>query len=153
MTHQESTTPDINLRLLTLERGNRRLGGLVVLLVLMALAQTAWHLMPDPGVVSARRFVLKHRGGVPRGDFSIREDGTAAFRINNPAGEARAVWALRRDGTLSLRMTGPNHQTRVELFVDPSGRPNVSLCGDDGRSRAVLFVDAENRAELKYLHR
>jgi hypothetical protein len=153
MTHQESATPDLNLRLLALERGNRRLGGLVVLLVLMALAQTAWHLLPGPGVVSAHRFVLKHRGQAPRGEFSIWQDGTPAFRINNSNGEARALWTMRKDGALSLRMNGPNHQTRVEMYVDPSGLPSVAVCGDDGRSRAVLFVDAENRAELKHVQR
>ncbi|MEO5618478.1 MAG: hypothetical protein ABIS67_11945 [Candidatus Eisenbacteria bacterium] len=153
MTIQESPTSNENLRILALERGNRRLSGLVVLLLLMALAQTAWHLLPGPGVVAAHRFVLKQRGGVPRGEFSIWKDGTPAFRINNPSGEARALWALRQDGTLSLRMTGPNHHTRVEMYVDPSGRPHVTLYGDDGRSRAVLFVDAANRAELKYLER
>ena len=151
MNPQESTGPDVNLRILALERGNRRLGGLVVLLVLVALAQTAWLLLPGPGVVSAHRFVLKQNGGIPRGEFSIWADGTPAFRINNPAGEARALWALRKDGTLNLRMTGPNHHTRVELSVSPAGEPHVALFGDDGRSRAVLHVNAANLAELKYL--
>jgi len=142
-----------NQRLQTLERSNRRLGGLVVLLVIMAAVQTAWHLLPGPPVVAAERFVVKRRGGPTRGEFYLWSDGTPALRLNNERGEARALMALRQDGTLSLRMNDPRHVTRVEMFVDPDGLPHVALYGNDGRSRANLVVDAENRAELKFPQR
>jgi len=141
---------DWNQRLTDLERSNRRLGGLVVLLVLMAAVQTAWHLLPGPPVVAAERYLLQRRGSVPVGEFSIWKDGTPAFRLNNDEGEARALMTLRRDGTLALRMTDASHQTRVEMSVDPEGLPRVSVFGRDGRSRANLVVDAEDRAELQF---
>ncbi len=150
MNDSQAPPPEWSRRLDALERRNRRLSGLVTLLVIMAFVQTAWHLMPAPEMVSARRFVLKERGRPNRGEFSIWQDGTPAFRINNANGEARALWALRKDGTLSLRMSDARFQTRAELFVTPEGLPHLSLYGDDGRSRAVLWVNRENLPELKY---
>jgi len=144
---------DANDRLDKLERRCQRLRGLVVLLILMAGVQIAWNMMPAPDSVSARRFVLKARSGMPRGEFSIWPDGTPAFRINNDKGEATALWAMRQDGTLNLKMNDVHHTTRVEVGVDPAGLPYVSLFGSDGRSRARLHVDAEERAEIEYPQR
>ena len=149
MSTGETPDPDWSRRLRALERENQRLGGLVVLLVLVAIAHTVWHLMPGPGVVTAQRFVLKPPGAPPRGEFSLWGDGTPALRLNNQRGEARALWALRKDGTLSLRMSDTNFTTRVEMFVDPAGLPKVALYGIDGRSRAQLVVDETNRGELR----
>jgi len=150
MNEMEAAPNEWSRRILALERQNRRLHGLVVLLVLMALVQTAWHLLPGAPVISAERFVVKRRGGPPRGEFSLWQDGTPAFRINNEKGEARALWALRRDGTLSLRMNDVHHMTRVEMLVDPDGLPRVALYGSDGRSRANLYVNDANQADLMY---
>lgn len=142
-----------NERIAALERQVQRLRGMVLLLILMAAVQIVWHLMPGPDAVSARRFVLKQRGAPPRGEFSLWDDGTPAFRINNERGEALALWALRKDGRLSLRMSDAEHTNRIEMGVDPEGTPYLTLSGNDGRSRARLGVDAQNHASLDYPQR
>lgn len=135
-----------NERLLRLERRNQRLTGLVVLLVLVAMVQTVWHLMPGPKVVFANRFVLSRGQEPPRGEFSMWEDGTPALRFNNEKGEARALWAFRKDGTLSLRMSDARFTSRLEVEVDPAGLPRVTLYGADAHPRASLAVNSGDQA-------
>jgi hypothetical protein len=153
MNPDPTPAPEWMDRLQSLERRSHRLHGVIVLLILLALVQTAWHFMPGPEVLAASRFVVKKRGGPVRAEMSVWADGTPCFRLNNARGEARALWALRQDGTLSLRMSDHQFNTRVEMMVEPDDTPRIALYGSDGRSRANLRVDSENRAELSYPQR
>lgn len=148
MSNSESAVVEMTARVQRLERSNQRLFGLVVLLVLAAFVQTAWHYLPNPGPIAATRFVLKQRGGPPRGEFSLWQDGTPAFRINNDRGEARALFTLRRDGTLSLKMTDRRFTTRLEMLVQPDGNPRVALYGEDGHSRANVWIDGDGHGRF-----
>jgi len=134
-----------NGRLERLERRQRRILGVVVLLLLVALTETAGRFLPGPPWVSATHFVLRKGSAPPRGEFALWEDGSPAFRLNNARGEARALWAYRNDGTLSLRMSDEHFNTKVEMSVDPAGQPAITLFGSDGHTRARLWVDSTDR--------
>jgi hypothetical protein len=149
MTEIEAPADGWNERIVRLERRNQRMTGVVVLLVIVALTQTVWNLMPGSSTISATHFVLRKGSGPPRGEFYLWDDGTPALRLNNPNGEARALWALRSDGTLSLRLSDAGFIPRAEMSVDPGGLPAITLSGSDGRSHARLSVNAGNQALLE----
>jgi hypothetical protein len=143
MTSSDSPSPDLAGRVARLESANRRLFGIVVLLLMTAFLQTFWHFLPAPGFLVAQGIFIKKGNSPPRAELSIWNDGTPAFRLNDDLGQARALFALRRDGNLSLHLTDSSFTSRLELLVSPDGTPHVALYGRDGHSRIHLWVDPE----------
>jgi hypothetical protein len=148
MITNEPTSGALAERVARLERSNQRLYGVVVLLIAAAALQTFWHFLPTPGIVVAKRFMLRPPSGPVRAELALWDDGTPALRLNNDRGEARAILALRRDGNLGLRLTDDHFNNRLELNVGPDGTPRVGLSGPDGKSRADLWVDAANSGHV-----
>ena len=149
MAMTDPAAPDWNERITRLEQRNQRMLGLVVLLVLIAMTQTVWNLMPGSQFLVAHHFVLRQGSNPPRGEFYLWDDGTPALRLNNEKGEARALWSLRKDGTLSLRMSDARFATRLEMQVDPAGLPRVALYGSDGHPHASLSLNSGDQALLE----
>jgi hypothetical protein len=139
---------EMTARIQRLERSHQRLHGLVVLLVLAAFVQTAWHYLPAAGALTTRRLLIQQSGRPARAELSIWDDGTPALRFNDDSGQARALLALRRDGTLSLHMNDDRFVTRLEMLVRSDGQPRVMLCGADGRSRAEVWIDAQGHGRF-----
>lgn len=135
-------------RIAWLERRVRRLTGVAVLLVLLALAETAWRFIP-PDVVTARSFRVTSPRGVSRAELSAWADGSPMLRLNDRRGEAIGIWALRPDGSLSLRLADAQHMTRLEMLVDPAGAPRFVVFAADGRPSAAILVGEAGEPVLR----
>lgn len=144
------TTPiaasDVESRLATLERRNRRLSALVGLMFLFLIVLLVWQVLPGQSVVSASTFEVRDRQGRVRAELGMRHDGTPWLRLNNEAGKARALLFMRPEGGPAFRLTDDEGRHRSEWSLAPDGTPHLDLAGDDGHTRAVLEVAPGNRA-------
>ena len=146
MNDRSDRTPE--QRLLTLERSQRRLAGVTVMLGLIVVALSLWQFLPVP-VVEAQRFVLQDKQHRARLIMIASDDGTVMMRLNNTGEKARSIWSLAPDGEASLRLSDSTGTTRAELAIDATGDPSLVLAAADGRTRTRLGVtSAEGRAAL-----
>lgn len=126
-------------RIARLERRERRMTAIVVMLLLLTLTSTAWRLLPGTGPVQANAFWLQNGTRFARAGFTLSTDGMPAVRFNNARGEAVALWSLRADGTLNFRMMDRHFTTHAELNVDPDGWPSLTLTAPNRRTARLWF--------------
>jgi hypothetical protein len=127
-------------RVARLERRERRMTAIVVMLLLLTVTSTLWHLLPGAGVIEAGAISLQGKGSrFPRAAFYLGPDGLPVVRFNNARGEAIALWSLRGDGTSSFRLSDEHFITRIELNVDPAGWPSFALSAPNGHTARLWF--------------
>lgn len=126
-------------RIARLERRERRMTAIVVMLLLLTVTSTVWHLLPGTGAVQANAFWLQNGTRFPRAGFYLSPDGMPALRFNNGRGEALSLWSLREDGTLNFRMSDAHFTTHLELNMDPDGWPTLTLTAPNRRTARLWF--------------
>lgn len=126
-------------RIARLERRERRMTAIVVMLLLLTITSTLWRLLPGAGPVQASAFWLQDKTRFPRAGFYLSPQGMPAIRFNNGRGEAVALWAQREDGTQNLRLMDQHFVTHAELNVDPDGWPSLTLTAPDRRTARLWF--------------
>jgi hypothetical protein len=141
MTTPDSPVPSLEERVAKLDRLQRRLYAVVMMLVLGIVALLAWQFYPSTRPVESQRFTMRDKHGIRRIDLTLTEQGEPMFRLNDKNGKARAMIWLRDDGAVSLRLSDNEGQPRLSLNVRSGGSPEVVLNNRDGRSAASVSVD------------
>ena len=126
-------------RVARLERRERRMTAIVVMLLLLTITSTLWRLLPGATPVQASAVWLQNGTPFPRAGFYLSPEGMPAARFNNARGEAVALWSLRGDGTVNFRMMDQHFITHAELNVDPDGWPSLTLTAPNGRTAKLWF--------------
>jgi hypothetical protein len=142
--HREATLSDLEQaewsdRIARLERRERRMTAIVVMLLLLTITSTAWHLLPGTSGLQTSALALQNGTRFPRAAFSLSPAGMPAIRFNNGRGEALALWSLREDGTLNFRMSDAHFTDHVDLNVDPDGWPSLTLTAPNRRVARLWF--------------
>ena len=135
MSDRSERTPE--QRLESLERAQRRLTGITVMLGLVVVALGLWQFLPVRSL-EAERLVLRDRQHRARVIMLTQDDGTVMVRLNNDAEKARTIWSLAPDGETWLRLSDSTGTTRAEIAVDATGDPSLTLAAADGRTRTRL---------------
>jgi hypothetical protein len=143
-----SATPDLESRLVKLERQNRRLMGLVGLLFMMMVVVIVWRSLPGEKKVVARSFEVHDAHGQTRAELGLAPDGGPWVRLNNPAGKARAMMYMPPREGPTVRLTDESGRNRATWSLGADGTPHLVMLGDDGRSRVVIEITPDNRAIL-----
>lgn len=135
----ESERAEWSDRVARLERRERRMTAIVVMLLLLTVTSTLWRLLPGPAPVATTAFWLQKGTRNARAGFYLSGDGMPAIRFSNERGEALALWSLRGDGTLDFRMSDASLAPRIEMNVDPDGWPSLMLSGPNGHTARLWF--------------
>ena len=130
---------ELDGRIARLERRERRMSAIVIMLLLLTITSAAWRLLPGPGAVQTSALWLQNGTRFPRAGFYLSPEGMPAARFNNARGEAVALGSLRGDGTLNFRMMDRHFITHAELNVDPDGWPALTLTAPNGRTARLWF--------------
>ncbi len=135
----ESERAEWSDRVSRLERRERRMTAIVVMLLLLTVTSTLWRLLPGPAPIATSALWLQKGTPNARAGFYLSADGMPAIRFSNGRGEALALWSLRGDGTLSFRMSDASLAPRIEMNVDPEGWPSLTLTAPNRRSARLWF--------------
>lgn len=136
-------------RLARIERSQRRLRGIALVLALLVAVLAVWQFIPGSSVVASRRFVLYDAASRERAELVTWADGTVVFRMNGEDQKARGLWRLYPDGVLSLRFTDQKGYGRIELRVEADGTPSLSFGGDDGHTHTWIGVAEDGGPALR----
>lgn len=142
------TTPPADDRLLHLERAQRRLTGVTLILGVLLVLTLAWQLLPFHPVIVARSFLVRGRGGVARAELSEWPDRSVVLRLNNASGKARGMWRMFPDGGMTLYVADSAGNRRAELGLAADGEPRLVLAGPRGEWRAVVAPADSGRAGI-----
>lgn len=123
----------LEARLSRLERTNRCLLVIVLLLVTVALLGFA----RAPSIVSAQGFQLVDNGGAVRAQWLL-EDGNPRLQLNDASGNGRLVLFHDEAGS-GLHVNDADAVTRIGIVQFAHGGGGVALHGPASRGAAVLY--------------
>jgi hypothetical protein len=138
----------IEQRLVAVERSVRKLRALAWFLIAGFAVLIVWHLAPRTGVVTAGGFEVRDQMGQRRGSLTLRDDGSPALRLDNPAGRARAMLNVRNDGSVVLRLSDERGHNRAVLALEADGRPRLHFTDPNGRTIGALEVGEGNQPRM-----
>jgi hypothetical protein len=128
-------------RVAALERQNRLLWRLTLVLALLAAAAAFWPFVavraeafaPAPRSVSVDRLAVRDESGKERIVLKVEKD-TPLLQILNSAGKPVAQMGYRRLSFIH--------------FIDSNGRPRMELAAGDTSARLALLDEHADRAEI-----
>lgn len=121
---------------------------IVLVAVLLFLGIVAVRAEPEPGVVTARKFVLVDGLGKTCAELRTHGTGAPSFILYDKQGEQRANLSVSSDGACWLHFNG-DEQAGFVVLMGPSGHGHLVYNGADGKPRASLWIKDDTRAELK----
>jgi hypothetical protein len=131
MTHES-----IDHRLLGLERSQRRLRSLVLLLAVLAGALVllaAAPSRPSPDIVSARAVRILDEKGTVRATLTVNAGGEPLLLLTDRQGEARASLFVTNDGRPALGLRDAKGRNRAMLALEPGDIPFLSFRDEKGK--------------------
>jgi len=144
----ESALECLTRRLSRLERENRRLKRVGVLLVVGAAAAALMgQAPPTPSTVESQRFVVKDATGQPRAVLGATADGSI-FELYDKDGERRVAMGIATDGSATLSLATKGDKGGVWISARPYGWSNLQVFDRAGTSRLATGVAADGAALL-----
>jgi hypothetical protein len=151
-------------RLVALERQADRLRfrervfglGIFVALVLAAISAFTPHLLAvggedvNLGTVTAERLVLEDANGLPRGSWSVDEEGNARLTIQDRQGRTRMSLSVLGNGSPGLSLANANGRNRVGLALLPDESTNLAFADGAGVPRTILGLSRADAAFLLF---
>lgn len=131
-------TRSVEQRIARLERSQKKLQSIALVLTLLVVALTGWQFLPGPPEVRVRTLSLMDRQNRNRAELTTWADGTVVFRMNGENEKARAMWRLHRDGAISIRFADEQGHGRLEMRTEGDGTP--SLVFGDERGHAGTWI-------------
>ncbi len=118
----------------------------------VALAGAAW-MKPAPDqldseTVEAKRIVLLGPNGVPRGEWSVDDDGGASLKLLDIEQRERLSFSVRGEGYPGLSLSSAEGERRVALGLLPDGTTSLVFADGSGVPRAVMGLVRGDAANL-----
>lgn len=135
------TLESLNDRVNCLERQNRRLKTLAVVVVAVFAAVVCLGQVEVPEAVQAEKFVVRDTDGKQRGVLGVDEDGQPGLSLLGVDGKSRANLTLDRDGRpcLTLRgLPGEVGEGRIVLGIDDHDTYRLMICARKGKACASV---------------
>jgi hypothetical protein len=115
----------------------------------------------QPGTVEAHRIVLLGADGLPRGEWSVDEEGNADLHMLDVQQRERLSLSVRSEGQPGLALSNSAGERRVALgllpdettslvFADGSGVPRAVLGLVRGDAASLLLADAEGVSRIGF---
>jgi len=115
----------------------------------------------QPGTVEAHRIVLLGADGLPRGEWSVDEEGNAGLHMLDVQQRERLSLSVRGEGQPGLALSNSAGERRVALgllpdettslvFADGSGVPRAVLGLVRGDAASLLLADAEGVSRIGF---
>jgi hypothetical protein len=134
-------------RLALLEKRVRWMSSLVMFLTFGFVLLMAWTFLPRRGRVDSPAFRVRDSAGRVRAELGMWDD-RPVLRLNSPDGKARAILFVRDDGRAAFQLNDRENAHRLQLTLDEDGRPGVVLANAEGRSMVAILAEADGRATL-----
>jgi len=159
MTAQTPDLAAVVARLEQVERDNRRLRRVGVMLVLIvASGLLMGQAVPPRRTVEAERFLVRNAQGKIRAELGIFEKGVTRLRLLDTDGNARAILAVTDEGLPALAFVDRG-QARLLVAADQDGTAGITLYDQAGkmwvalttlsqRAGLLVFDQAEKRRVL-----
>jgi hypothetical protein len=146
MTHNVENWQALAARLEKLEKQNRRIKGIGIVLLVLAAALVLMGQTPGHRTVEANEFVLKDADGTVRGRWSVAALGPR-FVLLDATGKERVAFNMNPGGA-GLTLSDASGRARAHLVATVNG-PGLLLTDANGKDRLFLFADdTENSAGL-----
>lgn len=170
MNSQPPTLEDLQNRLLKLEKQNRRMKyvGVVVLAVIAVIVVMGQ--APSKKIVEANEFILKDDGGKVRGKLWTNGDESiidlvdeygrgrlqldagnyqSTISVMDSNGKPRAKLSSNNAGITELKFSDAKGKDMVNVNVYPDVGSAVQLSNRDGKTNAVLGASSDGMAFLR----
>jgi hypothetical protein len=140
------TAPELD-RVAALERRVRWMSSLIMFLTLGFILLIGWTFVPRRHRVDAPAFRVRDSEGRVRAELGMWED-RPMMRLNSPEGKARAIMFVRDDGRAAFQLNDRDNAHRLQLTLDEDGHPGVVLANSEGRSMVAILAEPDGRATL-----
>lgn len=124
-------------RLDRLERDNRRLKRVGVVIGVLLMAALGMGQTPGKRVITANEFVLIDGKGEHRMVLAVKEE-QPAFALYDGHGQRRALLTLDKDGRPAFALADANGEARLSLGLRHGGEPRLSLLDATGHLQLGL---------------
>lgn len=121
----------------------------------IALAGAAWirpaaeHLgSGGSDTVEAQRIVLLGPNGIPRGEWSVDDDGNASLKLLDIEQRERLSFSVRGEGYPGLSLSNAEGERRVALGLLPDETTSLVFADGSGVPRAVMGLVRGDAANL-----
>jgi hypothetical protein len=145
----------LELKLVELQRSNRRLRVMIGALLLTGVALITMA-QADSGVsesVEARQFVLRDDSGRVRAVLGSAPDGAVGLNLNDASGRTRITLDVEDSGSPGLDLYDQEGKRRTIIALGKQGMPGLGLYDAQGKLRTSLDVPAANTPGLAFYHK
>jgi hypothetical protein len=142
----------ISERLARLERENRRLVGIMVVVFLgslIAVVEGSGLLRSRNSTkeIEAEGFVVRDKTGVVRAHFGLRADGTPEVALHDSKGQYQAALQAQSDG-MSFLSFYDHGEIRTALVTSSDGTSYLKFLDDNGKEVSSLYHSPDKESGL-----